>query len=331
MKRNVYMILFSALAIFLSACEKEEKPVVLPPKPADVKLMSVDMGKEYINQIFLNIHNGQSTSIDNRSWDLAFDASASGIAIYQNSGTNILTANSGSTVFKPYTSLKSFVWAWDEASGHKDSLALKNCIPSIGNPSDTVYMIRMSATTAYQFRIKSVTSLEYVIEVSNLENTWTKETIIFKDPTKTQVYFSFTDGGQYLNFEPTKENWHICFLRYRWIYYEFNPPLLYLISGVHINPQLVTAVKDSVLDFYSVTKADCASKTFLSKRDVIGFDWKSPDLSNTSNVKYTIRKDYYYFIKENIGEQRLFKLRFLDFYNDQGVKGTPKFEVQELD
>lgn len=330
MKRNVYVIFFSAFAIFLSSCEKEEKPVVLPPKPADVKLLSVDMGKEYTNQIFLNIDNGQSTIIDNRSWDLAFDASASGISIYQNSGINVLTANSGTTEFKPQTNLKSVVWQWDEASGHKDSLALKNCIPSIGNPSDSVYFIRMGSTY-YQFRIKSVTLLEYVIEVSDLENTWTKETIISKDPTKTQVYFSFANGGKYMNIEPSKDNWHICFLRYRWIYYEFNPPLLYLISGVFINPEMVTAVKDSVLDFYSITQQDCAAKTLLSKRDVIGFDWKSPDLSNTSNVKYTIRKDYYYFIKENSPSERLFKLRFLDFYNDQGVKGTPKFEVQLLD
>jgi hypothetical protein len=330
MKLTTNILFISVFAILFCACEKEEKPVVLPSKPDAVKLLLVNMGKNYTNQIFLNINNGQSTVIDNLSWDLAFDATASGVSIYQNSGKNVLTANSGKTQFTANPDLKTIQWAWDSPSGHKDSLALKGCVTSTGLVTDSVYIIRISSAVAYQFRIKSITNSAYTIAVSDLENTWIKETVVSKDPTKTQVYFSFTNGGQYLNLEPQKNNWHICFLRYRWIYYEFNPPLLYLVSGVFINPQLVTAVQDSVVDFYAVNKTHCATKTFLSRRDVIGFEWKSPDLSNTSNVKYTIKQNYYYFIRENSAEQRLFKLRFLDFYNDQGVKGTPKFEVQEL-
>jgi hypothetical protein len=331
MKLTGYIYLFPLLCLLLASCEKEEKPVVLPPKPEEVKLLSVDMGKDYTDQIFVNISSGKTTTISNLSWDLAFDASAAGITIYQNSGKNILTANTGTTQFKPYPDLKSMIWKWDEASGHKDSLALKGCITTTGQATDSVYLVRINASVYYQFRIKNVTPAAYTVEVSDPAQTWVKETIVSKDPTKNQVYFSFADGGTYMNPEPEKNDWHICFLRYRWIYYEFNPPLLYLVSGVFINTATVTAVQDSVVDFYNVTKADCAAKTFLSRRDVIGFTWKSPDLSNTSNVKYTIRKDYYYFIREHAGDQRLFKIRFIDFYNDQGVKGSPKFEVQQLD
>jgi hypothetical protein len=323
------LLLFIGAVCCLAACEKEEKPIELPPKPADVKLLSVNMGKDYSTQIFVDISNGNTTSIDNRSWDLAFDVS--GTAIYQNSGKNMLIGSNGSSEFTAHPDLKSVVWQWDAPSGNKDSLTLRNWVNTEGKQTDSVYFVRFAPSPAlYQFKITNNTVQSYTIAVSDMENTWVKETLVYKDTAKAQVYFSFDNRGTYLNPEPSKDSWHICFLRYRWIYYEFNPPLLYLVSGTFINNHLVKAVKDSVLDFYAITAADCAPKTFLSKRDVIGFDWKSPDLSNTSNVKYTIRKDYYYFLKEKTANQRLFKMRFLDFYNDQGVKGTPTFEAQQL-
>ncbi len=325
----VHSILFLIAAFLFSSCEKEEKPIVLPSKPAEVKLLSVDMGKDYRSQIFVNLASGKTQTIDNLSWDLAFDASPLGMAIYQNSGKNVLTANSGSTEFQTNPDTKTVVWKWDPASGNKDSLALKNVFTNSGLITDSVYYIN-TGSAKFQFKIIAATATEYTLVFSDMANTQSTQITIIKDSRKAQVYFSFANGGQYLNFEPDLTDWHICFLRYRWIYYEFNPPLLYLVSGVFVNPSLVSSVKDSVLSFYNISKDDCASKTFLNSRDVIGFDWKSPDLSNTSNVKYTIRKDYYYFIKEQSADQRLFKIRFLDFYNDQGVKGAPKFEVQEL-
>ncbi len=328
MKIHNYITMI-VLALLLASCEKEEQPVELPPKPSEVKLLSVDMGKDYRSQVFVDLASGKTQTIDNLSWDLAFDASPQGMAIYQNSGKNVLTANSGSTEFQTNPDTKTIAWKWDPASGNKDSLALKNVFTSQGFVTDSVYYIN-TGSGKFQFKIIDITTTEYVIAFTDLANSQSKQLFINKDPRKAQVYFSFDNGGQYLNIEPDLTDWHVCFLRYRWIYYEFNPPLLYLVSGVFVNPALVTSVKDSVLDFYSITKTDCASKTFLSNRDVVGFDWKSPDLSNTSNVKYTIRKDYYYFIKEQSSQQRLFKIRFLDFYNDQGVKGSPKFEVQEL-
>lgn len=327
--KTVNFALFLITVFVFASCEKEEKPIVLPSKPAEVKLLSVDMGKDYRSQVFVNLASGQSLTIDNLSWDLAFDASSLGMAVYQNSGKNVLTANSGFTEFQTNPDTKKVLWKWDPTSGNKDSLALKNAFTGQGAVTDSVYYIN-TGSAKFQFKITAITTTEYTLVFSDMANTQTKQITISKDPRKAQVYFSFENGGQYLNMEPNLTDWHICFLRYRWIYYEFNPPLLYLVSGVFVNPALVSSVKDSVLDFYSIGKADCASKTFLNARDVIGFDWKSPDLSNTSNVKYAIRKDYYYFIKEQSAEQRLFKIRFLDFYSDQGVKGTPKFEVQEL-
>ncbi|MES2779839.1 MAG: HmuY family protein [Bacteroidota bacterium] len=325
---NISYIL--CLTLLLHSCEKEETPIVLPSKPADVKLMGVEMGKDYRNQIFVNLQTGATTTIDNLSWDLAFDASENGTLIYQNSGKNILIANTGYTSYQQNQPASQLKFKWDEANGKPDSLVLKNCLKN-SKPTDSVYIInRGPSKELFQFKIISVTKYEYMLEFSDMNKTYSKRITISKDPNKSQVYFSFDDGGKYMNMEPARNDWHICFLRYRWIYYEFNPPLLYLVNGTFLNTQFVSAAVDSSMSFYDITKANTASLLFGDQRDVIGFDWKSPDLGNLSNVKYTIRKNVTYFIKEKSGSNQLFKMRFLDYYNSQGVKGSPQFEVQEL-
>lgn len=318
------------LTLMLHSCEKEELPVVLPSKPADVKLLGVDMGADYRNQIFVNLQTGQTTAVDYLSWDLAFDASADGSDIFQNGGKNITIANSGHTQFQHNQPLQELRFKWDEASGKTDSLILKNCKRN-GKMTDSVYVCnRGPGKELFQFKISLITDHEYVLDFSDMANTYTKRIHILKDKNKANVYFSFDNGGSYLNFEPALTNWHICFLRYRWIYYEFNPPLPYLVTGVFINKHFVTAAVDSSLSFYDITKPHGAGQLFRNQRDVIGFDWKSPDLGNLTNVKYTIRKQVTYFIKETNSSNTLYKMRFLDFYNAQGVKGSPQFEAQEL-
>lgn len=319
------------LSCFLFACEKEEKPVTLPPIPANMSVQAIEMGEKYTNQVYVNLSNGQLTSVNNHCWDLAFEAGVHGKLIYQNAGKNILIASAGTTQFQTNPSTAGLKFRWDECSGKKDSIVLNKVFNEDYQSYDSVYIInRGSNAPMFQFKLTSVTSEGYQLIFANMENTYQKIVFIPKDNAKSKVYFTFDKGGKFLNFEPNKTDWHICFLRYRWIYYEFNPPLPYLVTGVYINNEFTAGAVDSTMDFYGIRKADVLPMNFESRRDIVGFDWKSPDLSNTSNVRYTIRKNVNYFIKEKYGNQKIFKFRFFDFYSRMGVKGTPQFELQEL-
>ena len=64
---------------------------------------------------------------------------------------------------------------------------------------------------------------------------------------------------------------------------------------------------------------------FTRDWDVIGYDWK--DFSLQTNT-FTIFSDKIYLIKDASGN--LFKLRFIDFYDDNGIKGSPAFEFMRL-
>ena len=70
---------------------------------------------------------------------------------------------------------------------------------------------------------------------------------------------------------------------------------------------------------------DITSLEFTTRSDVIGYDWK---YYNFDDAVYTIVPEMNYVIRDRDGFY--YKLRFVDFYNDQGVKGYPKFEFARL-
>ena len=59
--------------------------------------------------------------------------------------------------------------------------------------------------------------------------------------------------------------------------------------------------------------------------DEIGYDWKIFDFENG---KYIIDVQRVFIVKSTEGFY--YKLRFIDFYNQDGLKGYPKFEFQKL-
>ena len=320
--------------LVLTSCEKEETPIVLPPKPADVSLMTVELGADYHRQVFVNLTTGQQTVAPMDCWDLAFDASPEGKLIFMNGGNNVLIANIGYGNFKQAVPLSALKWRWDAASGQPDSLVLSKCFNSTTRISlDSVYMINRGKGNTpdnfFQFKLLSVSATAYEIRIADVNGQMAKDITIPKDPNKVHVYFSFDKGGEALNFEPPKSDWHFCFLRYRWIYYEFNPPLLYQVTGVYTNTSFVDVAVDSTIQFYDIKTAQISGLPYYTNRDVIGFNWKTPDFKPTG-VEYKVRKHVNYIIREKSVNNSLYKLRFIDFYNDKGEKGCPRFEMQLL-
>ncbi|MFN7313329.1 MAG: HmuY family protein [Bacteroidota bacterium] len=332
--RLIYTILL--LTVLFSACEKPESPITLPPSVG--KQMQLDMGTDYNKQVYVSFDKGVISSLDISVWDLAFDCGPNDKNIYLNGGNHVLVATVGTSVFKRDVPINKLHWRWDAANGMHDSLALHNWCNQQQISYDSVYMIdrgsqHNSAERYYQFKIKRVNNHEYELEVANKNGEQSKTFIITKDPAKNQVYFSFGNGGSYLNFEPVSEDWDLCFLSYRWIYYEFNPPLLYSVAGTFINHKFLEASADSTskLDYTSIQIPHFATQQYSRNRDAIGFDWKVPVFGGAT-VQYRCRNYVNYFVRKYPvgGEVELYKIRFIDFYSQQGIKGYPTFELHRL-
>lgn len=334
MLNNIKNILLPLLIIVVISCEKAETPIVLPQ--AEGKKFEFNLGDHYSNQVYVNLDHGALNTVSSKSWDLAFDCNPNSHNIYMNGGKSVLIAKAGESMPFGPIDLYSLTWEWDAPNGHDDSLMLKYWCDPFGNGYNMTYVIDRGPTYAdderyFQFVLIGTNYYNYHIVFADLHGNYIGTFDIARDHTKNQVYFSFGNGGEVLNFEPDVNSWDFCFLKYRWIYYEFNPPLLYEVAGTYINPNNLSISIDSTLAFNKIGIPHFSTHRFTSNRDALGFDWKVP-VFNPTGVVYRTRDYVTYLIRKKTPhrKEQLYKLRFIDFYNTSGDKGNPVYELVRL-
>ena len=77
--------------------------------------------------------------------------------------------------------------------------------------------------------------------------------------------------------------------------------------------------------FKNISLSDTIKFPLTGQNDIIGYNWKGFSLSQNT---YTIVSNLNYIIQDQKGFY--YKMRFVDFYNEKGVKGTPKFEYGKI-
>ena len=324
-------LLVSLLFVFIfSACEKPETPYALPPRPIDApRMLQVDLGDNYEQQTFINFRDSSfvKATVNINSWDLAFDCNPNSYRILMNGGKGVLIGKLATSDFVKDLKAREVKFAWDAASGG-DSILIKNWNLN----QNTVYVIDRGIAAAaggkryFQFKIKLLQSDTFMLEVADMAGELLRTVPIYRVTGKNHIYYNF-ESMKPIDFEPSQNDWHFCFLPTRWIYYEYNPPLLYIVTGIHINPKLVSVATDSSLTFENISAKDIPNLSFENRRDAMGFEWKIYDFGLG---RYLTRKYVNYIFKTTDPQPRFYKLRFLDFYSKQGVKGSPRFEVSEI-
>ncbi len=308
--------------LVLTSCEKDEAAIKLPPR-GNTSFISITLGKDFEQQAFYNLKDSLITLIDNKCWDLAFEASPFGSKITINGGKDMYAARTNSKKFFSNNNLDTFTYKWDAPCGCIDSLAINNWGPN----SDYVYIVdrgfNYTSDRYFQIKFLGYTNYEYHFEYASLNNpNLVTGVILPKNSNKVNVYFSFSTPTTYLDFEPNKENWDFCFLKYRHVFFETTPYTKYVVKGIFINTTKVIAAIDSTQKFEAITPSYSNEKCKYSGfRDAMGYDWK---VYNFTTGQYTARTYVNYIIK-NKHNGDIYKLRFLD-YNNNGIKGTPKFE-----
>lgn len=329
-----------AVIAMLSSCEKEDKAVDKPVQVTE----QIPMGSNYDGQFFYKLSTNTIVSQNSReSWDLAFQASADGYHVFLNSSKLMYAYNTGSTSFDATYTYSQARNRWDQPSGNADSTAIGEWgTLSNGNVTsfNQVYLVdrgKTSANVALEKRkvvFKGLTNDTYTIEFANLDGTDSHVVDVKKDNNYNLVYLSFDNGGSQVQVEPTKDAWDLEFTQYTHIFYEspVNIPyptdtLPYSVNGVLLNQNGVSVSKDTFNDiaFDSVTINDATTRTYSTRKDAIGWDWKTFQFDDEN---YTINQYYKYYIKTADG--KYYKLRFTDFYDSTGVKGYPTFQYEEL-
>lgn len=319
MKKIFYLLLFLAFG-----CEKAEIPI--SDSIGELQSFQINMESDYKHQIYYNLENNQVVKQNLKTdWDLAFEASEEGWKIITNSARFAKVSEIINHNFQDFITTENLTWRTENPRGTNYGTAIgdyrnKNSVYII----DLGFNIDGSNAGYKKIRIDSVNQSIYLIEYANLDNSEYRSKVINKNNSYNFKYLSFDDDNV-KEIEPKKQDWDLIFTQYTHLYDDPELPPFYLVTGVlsnYLNNVLIT--KDTINTFEEIDNTIINSYEFSNDQNTIGFDWKT----YIFNEGYVVNSNISYIIKDV--RNNYFKLRFIDFYNSNGEKGYPTFEVQKL-
>lgn len=318
MKKYLFIIMF----VFIS-CEMEEIPVS-PHNPGNIQINQIELSNDYRHQVFYDLGSNSIISDNLKTdWDLGFESSSQGYHVILNSSTYSSLSYIENISFNDNIDPTGLIWSWDNPNGDLDSSAFGDSRNVSGfYVFDRGFDLNGTPRGFKKILIDSITNEFYQISFSNLDNSDYNSFKLYKDPSVNFTCFSF-ESNQIVDIEPSYNDWDLLFSQYTHLYNDTTTPA-YLVTGVCSNLDVLVA-KDTSYEFNEINYSMINEFSFNDDRDAIGFDWKEYNFNAGS---YTINSNTNYIIMDK--QQKYFKLRFIDFYNSDGDKGYPTFEIQEL-
>ena len=328
--RYLSFILFFILT--LQSCFEEDE-MVPPHEQGDLLEGQAALGSFYESQIYYDLNgNEEVTGSSIYDWDLSFESSTGGWIIRLNSALFMLAGNSNDTLFSAELIMDDLEMKFDKSDGNPDSTAIGKWYEISDDSSWSyrhVYLVDRGSDkegmTLGQKKVQfDILGDAYIMHYANTDNSQDTTVLINRDPAMDQVYYSFEEG--IVNIAPLPNQWSLLFTKYTtMLVTDEGEDYPYLVVGVLLNPNGVAAARDTIHDFMDIEADSIRGLEYTTQADVIGYDWKYYDFDEGV---YTIVPDMNYVIRDTDGF--FYKLRFIDFYNDEGVKGYPTFESVRL-
>ena len=316
-----YVIIILTLFI-LPSCLKQEDPFDTP-KAGNIETVTIEIGYPYKNQVFYDCETNSIVSTNTKwDWDIAFECSGKHIIL--NTAKGVLAANKGVQNFNNVNSISGVKWLWDASSGNLDSTAIgdwenKNEIFII----DRQYDEQGNHLGYVKIQFQSVTDENYTFKYADLNGNNEHTFTVVKDKQINFIAFSF-DSGKSIAIEPASNNWDLVFTNHQHKFSNLSLPfVLTQVLGNTYNG--VTVAEDNNGNFFNINFAGADNYEFTNIKDEIGYDWK---IRNSADNSFTIDGNKSFIVKTVDGFY--YKIRFIDFYNSEGSKGYPKFEIQRL-
>lgn len=317
-----FFFLFSVVSL-LSSCLKEELPVPVHEQ-GDLMIGQVELGTTYGLQIFYDLASNSIVSANPKTdWDLSFECKTGGWHVLLNSSLAAAAADLGAVDFGSVSNTDDAVWDWDLQTGLLDSSAIGDY-----RNLNHVYLIDRGyneAGVALGFKkimLEFNEDESFYLRSANLDGSEDETITITKDPNINFKSYSFNTNSV-IDIEPNKNDWDLMFSQYTHVFQ--NPTLPYLVTGVIMNRLNTSCAQEESIPFEEIAFENIGDFDFSFDINTIGYDWKSYSFDVS---QFTIVENMNFVIKTN--NEAYFKLRFIDFYNDLGEKGAPKFELQDL-
>jgi hypothetical protein len=328
--RYLSIILICTLA--LHSCFEEEE-MVPRHEQGNLKEGVAAMGPYYETQVYFDLcDNKEVCSNLLTEWDLSFESDSGAWIIRLNSAQFMLAGNSSDTLFSSDLNQDDLEMRFDKSDGNPDSTAIASwyeiSADSIWSNRHVYLVDRGSDELGSPIGEKKVQldiiGNELLVRYANSDNSDENTLRINRDQSTDRVYFSFSDG--LIDIAPDSDKWCLLFTRYTsMLVTDEGEDYPYIVTGVLLNSNGVTAALDTIHDFMDIDLDNITGLEFTNHSDVIGYEWK---YYNFDAGVYTIEPDLNYVIRDRDGF--VYKLRFVDFYSDLGVKGYPTFEYVRL-
>ncbi len=334
---GLVMCIGGCLLLSFSGCEKAETPVE-PYDRGEAITDSVNLGHLYRNQIWYDLHTNSVVSSNLKTdWDLAFSAANDGFEIKLNGSramfaypTNANNLASISMANLPQPDDPN--WKCDDSSGDLSKTAIGDW--QTDNPVyiiDRGYNLEGDKMGYLKVLFSEIANGEYVFSYAGINSTDIQTATIAKDDIYNFVYFSF-DAQSSVIIAPPKDSYDLVFTQYTHVFEEavpslpfFSPPFPYVVTGVLQNPNGVMVAVNNDEEYKKISLQDIYNYSFEENLSTIGWEWKVYDFDANA---YLINPSLSYLIEDVEGY--FYKLRFIDFYNNEGEKGHPTFEFQKL-
>lgn len=314
-----------ALCGSIIGCDKGEIPIA-PREPGDVITAQVEMGSDYRHVIYYNLlSNSIVHSHLKTDWDLGFETGADGWHVILNTSKAMAASPTFERWLSKVTNDNDAIWGNDAPSGNLDSTAIGDWI---NDPQvfliDRGYDFSANALGVMKIRIEE-TATGYRIHFADVAAPDSTTLEFDKDDNVNFVCVSLEGAGSVADIEPVKEDWHLKFSQYTHIFDEGGEIIPYSVTGALINPSQMEGVLQTEVPFDSIDIDLAQTYSYSNAWDVVGYNWKYFDLDNGG---YTVFPEMVYCLRSSAGVY--WKLHFTDFYDENGLKGAPKFEFQEL-
>ncbi len=304
MKRILYIILI------FSACDPGEIP--LNPPTSELLIETIPLEPNYQNQVFYDLSQSSISSINTKSeWDI-------GILLDSNFKIILNSANFSKVWVTDYNfndsvDIANAQWSWDAPSGNHDSLAFQSIDTSKVYILDRGLNINGSSMGMYKVQFLELNTSFLRVKTSQIDAFNDTILDIVLDQNKLFTPFSFS-SLMVVNISPEINNWDLLFTQYTRLF--TNPQIEYLVTGVLINDKTTQVAVDTINDFNQINYLSLSDYQFLSQRDIIGYNWKE---FNFETNLYSVKDNINFVIRDFEG--KYYKMRFIDFYNSQGLKG----------
>lgn len=324
MRKTIQLPVLGAAALLFAGCLREELPV---PRPSSADgggagyTAALCLGGNYGDQVWFDL--GTNTEVSRNvktAWDLAFESAGDGWRIRLN-GANFARAQaSGQFDITLPTDTAGYAanWLIDTPSGHADSTAVGD-----RRASQEVVVIDLGYTMIglpaglRKLQVVSVDDSGYTIRIARLNGTQMSEVTIPRDPERRYVHFRFATG-QLVAIAPPDGTYDLVMTQYTHQFYE--PYMPYYVTGAINGFSGLRVAELTAPDLASVSLDDTLAHPFSTREDAIGYDWKT-----YVGPLYVIHVDHVFILQDADGA--FYKARFIDFYDEGGVRGCPKMEV----